>query len=64
MSDASDRSRIASRALANLVAVIAVTAIFGLKTHMDAGRRQAEAERLAARQAAVFAYDPYFTEQP
>lgn len=57
-------SRLAARAAANAVAVIAVAAIFGFKTHIDQGLRRQDAENLAARQTAVAAYDPYFTEQP
>ncbi|MEQ1930336.1 MAG: hypothetical protein ABL957_07355 [Parvularculaceae bacterium] len=57
-------SSLVGRAVANLIAVVAVTAIFGLKTHIDTAHRHAEAEKFAARQAAVVAYDPYFTEQP
>ncbi|NWG72049.1 MAG: hypothetical protein HXY23_10640 [Parvularculaceae bacterium] len=64
MSGPTALSRIAPRIAANLVAVAAVSAIFGLKVQIDSGERRAEAERLAARQAAIAAYDPYFTEQP
>jgi hypothetical protein len=64
MSERPSNSRLAARAAANAVAVIAIAAIFGFKTHIDSGLRRQEAENLAARQTAVAAYDPYFTEQP
>jgi hypothetical protein len=64
MPKARKTSELAARAAANLVAVAAVSAIFGVKTHLDQGERQAAAERLAARQAALAHYDPYLTEQP
>ncbi len=56
--------RIASRAAANLVAVIAITAIFGLKAYID---NQARAHSVASTKVAAVAgsvYEPYFTEQP
>ncbi len=53
--------RLASRALANIVAVAAVTAIFGFKTFINEGARAAER---VAHASADAAYDPYFTEQP
>lgn len=64
MSGAKTHSRFLVRISANLTAVAAVSAIFGLKVEIDGAQRRAEAERLAARQAAIAAYDPYFTEQP
>lgn len=64
MSGTNAPSRLAARLAANLAAVVAVSAIFGLKVQIDAGQRRAEAEKFAARQAAIAAYDPYFTEQP
>lgn len=57
-------ARLLSRAIANIVAVVAVTAIFGLKAEIDAKVRGAEQDRLAARAAAIGSYEPYFTEQP
>lgn len=64
MSAAFKSARLVSRAIANLVAVAAVTAIFGLKAEIDEKVRHASQDRLAARAAAVGAYEPYFTEQP
>jgi hypothetical protein len=57
-------ARLLSRAIANAVAVAAVTAIFGLKAGIDAKVRDAEQDRLAARAAAIGSYEPYFTEHP
>lgn len=64
MSRSNQASRLISRLCANLVAVAAISAIFGLKTHMDAQTRHDAAERLAARHAAITLYEPYLTEQP
>jgi len=64
MSGPNTHSRLAARVAANLTAVAAVSAIFGLKVEIDNGLRRAEAEKFAARQSAIVAYDPYFTEQP
>jgi hypothetical protein len=54
--------RIASRAAANLVAVIAISAIFGLKAYIDSQARAAAPMKLAHADAAT--YDPYLIEQP
>lgn len=60
--------RVVSRAAANLVAVIAISAIFGLKAYIDRETRAASLApapaNLAYVAAAEPAYDPYFTEQP
>jgi hypothetical protein len=53
MIEAPTRSRLASRAAANLVAVVAVSAIFGLKAHIDAKAYAAEASRSEAKIAAI-----------
>ena len=57
-------ARLLSRVIANIVAVAAVTAIFGLKAEIDAQARAAELDRHAARAAAIGTYEPYFTEHP
>jgi hypothetical protein len=57
--------RIASRAAANLVAVVAISAIFGLKAYIDGQTRAALAAKAEHHLALVkTAYDPYLIEQP
>jgi hypothetical protein len=57
--------RIASRAAANLVAVIAISAIFGLKAYIDGQARAATATPMKlALGAETSAYDPYLIEHP
>lgn len=57
--------KVISRAAANLVAVAAISAIFGLKAYID---HQATRVIGAGGEEAVLAstsgYDPYLTEQP
>jgi Ni,Fe-hydrogenase I small subunit len=62
MSNKEKIARLCSRILANLIAVVAVTVIFGVKTALDARARPDAA--MAQRMAAVTSYEPYFTEQP
>jgi hypothetical protein len=58
--------KVASRAAANLVAVVAITAIFGLKAFIDHQASHVLAVRDGDRAvlAATADYDPYLTEQP
>ena len=55
-------NRALSRAAANLVAVAAITAIFGLKAYIDGQARAAGFVESPTTNIAV--YDPYLTEQP
>lgn len=56
--------RVASRAAANLVAVIAISAIFGLKAYIDGQARAAMTPANLAYVAGETVHDPYLTEQP
>ncbi len=58
--------KVASRAAANLVAVAAISLIFGLKVFIDHQASHALAADLddKAVLAATSDYDPYLTEQP
>lgn len=51
-------ARLASRAAANFAAVLVVSAIFGLKAHIDAKAYAAEASRAEAKIAAITALAP------
>lgn len=65
MTNAPSLNRLASRAAANLVAIAAISAIFGLKAYIDLQSRGAEIARAdTARVAALALYEPYLTEQP
>ncbi|MGE0408355.1 MAG: hypothetical protein AB7P23_03730 [Amphiplicatus sp.] len=56
--------KVASRAAANLVAVAAISAIFGLKAFIDAQAKEIFTDDPASSLYAASAYDPYLTEQP
>jgi hypothetical protein len=58
--------KVASRAAANLVAVVAISAIFGLKAYIDNEARHVFAAPAGSEKAFAVnsSYDPYLTEQP
>lgn len=66
MTQAIAMRKVASRAAANLVAVVAITAIFGLKAFIDrqASHVLAAGDDGKAVLASTSDYDPYLTEQP
>jgi hypothetical protein len=65
MSNSKRIARMASRAAANLVAVAAISAIFGAKALLDDQTRAAEHARFAAAaEIAAADHEPYLTEQP